>query len=944
MATLGSPTPHSPTHRQEPTTRKISKKHHSIPPTPEAIQLAKEIHNLKNKLKALSKAATGQGNTNTALIRSLRQERAEAQARYTKEIHQAVAKSKALHGLAHELQLNPRTTTLNRAWKLLHEHKTSSAGTITLPMQMRTNSSNDDRLWEAGPIQRDAAQAATAFPSHRYALGQALHDHPASPWNEQEARRITTELHSTNANKQDTMDTTLNEEPTREEIQNLIKLLPPDKSPGPDGISNRLLQNGGEHFSKLIHTLMLTIWNKECYPTAWASALMQPVHKGGGKDRYNPASYRGIYLLNTLTKLFEGLLESRLTPFTELHDTLTHAQNGSRPGRQTHDGIYAHIATIQQRWQSTGAPTYCAYIDFATAYPSVHRERLALLLLKYNITGKIWKLLQENSRRVRVRVLHSLIDEDEEVNIHRGLPEGSRLSPTLFGIFVAELIHELKKEFPHLRFPDITDTDDLSWIGAVLYVDDLVLMAGSPLQLQLMISHCQDWSERSRMQINTEKTKIMVFYETTQQKELRQPKTFHITTRFPTPDLIPLQEVTEFTYLGITLDPALLMHKAAAHACQKINWAHLTIAAVAHSLRHDTPRTIRHTRSCPLILFRLWQSNTLTFATQHLRYLTTQDQVNKVQGALMNSLQRTMRCYSPHAVLMQEFGIPPLKLQQATQLAALHFRYSVTHKHLPAAHLYHLRRQKIASNTHPRNSIESRIQEACLELRLKNTYPGPPSIPEALLTAKTENWGRAYNKWLRHHANDRWHFLLLNALPPSTSLVGPSKQPPSSRPEAYQRIRHHGPRSDLHKVAPYLKPYSPINPYPLLRIRTQCHQLFPTHQPTLSSTTRDHYAERLCNYCTNTQVGNETHILLHCPSTQALRDTILAKLRSALINTKQPPLEDMCEEELISLMCGELPRLLPIRLHKRWYALTLTHILTFSKDVERDLYRAQEKQ
>jgi len=30
------------------------------------------------------------------------------------------------------------------------------------------------------------------------------------------------------------------------------------------------------------------------------------IYKGGGKDRHSLVSYRGIYLLNTLTKLFEG--------------------------------------------------------------------------------------------------------------------------------------------------------------------------------------------------------------------------------------------------------------------------------------------------------------------------------------------------------------------------------------------------------------------------------------------------------------------------------------------------------------------------------------------------------------------------------------------------------------------------------------------------------------
>jgi len=127
----------------------------------------------------------------------------------------------------------------------------------------------------------------------------------------------------------------------------MLKHLPSDKAAGPDGITNRILQASGEQAIDMIYLYMLIIWEVETYPGAWASAIMQPIYKGGGKDRHSPVSYRGIYLLNTLTKLSEGLMEAHLA----LNDTLTPPQQGSRITRQTHDAIYALIATIQERSQ-----------------------------------------------------------------------------------------------------------------------------------------------------------------------------------------------------------------------------------------------------------------------------------------------------------------------------------------------------------------------------------------------------------------------------------------------------------------------------------------------------------------------------------------------------------------------------------------------------------------
>ena len=89
-------------------------------------------------------------------------------------------------------------------------------------------------------------------------------------------------------------------------------------------LDDRILQSSGDQAIDMIYLYMLIIWEVETYPGAWASAIMQPIYKGGGKDRHSPVSYRGIYLLNTLTKLSEGLMEAHLA----LNDTLTPLSRG----------------------------------------------------------------------------------------------------------------------------------------------------------------------------------------------------------------------------------------------------------------------------------------------------------------------------------------------------------------------------------------------------------------------------------------------------------------------------------------------------------------------------------------------------------------------------------------------------------------------------------------
>jgi len=52
------------------------------------------------------------------------------------------------------------------------------------------------------------------------------------------------------------------------------------------------------------------------------------------------------------------------------------------------------------------------------------------------------------------------------------------------------------------------------WISGLLCVDDLALMSTCLRELQAMLHVCQQWSLQNRTQINTDKTKMMAFVET----------------------------------------------------------------------------------------------------------------------------------------------------------------------------------------------------------------------------------------------------------------------------------------------------------------------------------------------------------------------------------------------------------------------------------------------
>jgi len=268
-----------------------------------------------------------------------------------------------------------------------------------------------------------------------------------------------------------------------------------------------------------------------------------------------------------LAKLFQGLLLARLTTHTELDNTLTSNQLGTKPCTQTHDAIYSLIFTIQYNKYTLQKPTYLAFVDYSTACPSVHRDRLSSSLLHNGIVGHMWHHLRARIDNIRLGVLHPNIQGHQTVDILRVLSEGSRLSPTLFGIFVADLVNELQNKFPHavinlasgLQHNGTTQI----CIGGLLYVDDLASMSTCPRDLQAMLNVCQEWSVRNRTQINTQKTKFMAFFETPSLQKARGGQhrpgptlpPFYIHVPFPTssPCSYLITDVLHFEFFGLII-------------------------------------------------------------------------------------------------------------------------------------------------------------------------------------------------------------------------------------------------------------------------------------------------------------------------------------------------------------------------------------------------------
>ena len=194
-------------------------------------------------------------------------------------------------------------------------------------------------------------------------------------------------------------------------------------------------------------------------------------------------------------KLFTAILNKRLEIFIDANDLLNENQCGFRHGYSTCDNIFV-IYSIIEYLKCRKMKLFCAFIDFQKAFDSVWRAGLWAKLLKYNITGKILKVIKNMYDNIKSCV-NINGNTTSFFDCKTGLRQGENLSPLLFSLFLNDVEFYLAKNMQvglniHDRY-----FDSFLRIIILMYADDTVLFAESAEELQALlndfVSYCDDW-------------------------------------------------------------------------------------------------------------------------------------------------------------------------------------------------------------------------------------------------------------------------------------------------------------------------------------------------------------------------------------------------------------------------------------------------------------------
>ena len=204
------------------------------------------------------------------------------------------------------------------------------------------------------------------------------------------------------------------------------------------------------------------------FPDDWIRFILLPIHKKGNRD--DCENYRRIVLVDSFSKIFDKIINRRLSFYVSIYNRISEAQAGFREDHSTVDNAFILRAVIEKYLSRNVLKLYTAVIDIQKAFHIVSRNKLWFVMKQAGINGKLLRIVHNMYDSVKICVRNDREVSDFFVSRNR-LKQGCVLSPLLFCLFIEEL---------HAAILDSDTTgihlsSDIIKIFILMFADDIAM-------------------------------------------------------------------------------------------------------------------------------------------------------------------------------------------------------------------------------------------------------------------------------------------------------------------------------------------------------------------------------------------------------------------------------------------------------------------------------------
>lgn len=312
-----------------------------------------------------------------------------------------------------------------------------------------------------------------------------------------------------------------------------LQSLNTNKAEGLDSIPAKLVQTCAIQLSFPLTYIFNLCIKSSTVPKGMKVAKVLPLYKSKG-SRSSCNSYRPISILPVFSKVFEKIINLQLQNHLQLHNIISPTQYGFQRNKGTLDAL------IQFANQSLAALNYSnvilgIFIDFSKAFDTIDHQILLKKLKAYNFSSKTVQLfesyLSNRTQCVKISNVYSC-----PLNIRCGVPQGSILGPTLFLLYINDLVKH-SKIFNTILFAD--DTNLFFTSKNLNYDIDLI---NDSLDL------VKKWCFSNKLTLNVDKTNYLI---------IKNPQNKFELCKEIKMDGSPIAHADYIKFLGITIDKSL---------------------------------------------------------------------------------------------------------------------------------------------------------------------------------------------------------------------------------------------------------------------------------------------------------------------------------------------------------------------------------------------------
>ena len=307
-------------------------------------------------------------------------------------------------------------------------------------------------------------------------------------------------------------------------------------------IPNEVMKN--PNAKALLHKLLNNCFVSGISPTDWQYSDIKPIPKPD-KDTRDPLQNRCITIMCCVAKLYSSILNTRLQSYMETNKIFADEQNGFRRNRSCIDHLFTLVTVLRNR-KELGKDTFLAFIDYRKAFDSVERGQLFYKLARIGVVGRMYKAISSLYTNPRSRVILEDLETDY-FNCPVGVKQGDCLSPTLFSIYINDLVEEINRANLGVDLNVDGGPNFSATLSTLLYADDIVCLASNENDLQDILFIIQKWCQKWRLDVNMSKTNIMHI------RNSRKPQS-KFTFLF---DCKPVAYCSHYKYLGCNINEFL---------------------------------------------------------------------------------------------------------------------------------------------------------------------------------------------------------------------------------------------------------------------------------------------------------------------------------------------------------------------------------------------------